>query len=123
MLKPGGRILFTDAMILSGVVSHQEIATRSSIGFYLFLPSGENERLIREAGFELLSADDLTDSTASISRRWQDARDCRREDLMKIEGEASFSGLQRFLACTHTLSSERRLSRCEYLARKNAAAT
>ena len=122
VLKPGGRILFTDAMIVTGIVTQEEIATRSSIGFYLFLPPGENERLISEAGFELLSAGDLTDSTASISRLWHDARDRRREDLVKIEGEANFSGLQRFLACTHTLSSERRLSRCEYLARKNGAA-
>src|SRR5439155_18693758 len=110
-------ILFTDAMIVSGIISHKEIAMRSSIGFYLFLPPAENERLIREAGFELLSVADLTDSTALISRRWRDARDRRREDLVRIEGEAKFSGLQRFLACTHTLSSERRLSRCGYLAR------
>lgn len=121
VLKPGGSILFTDAMIVSGTVSNEEVATRSSIGFYLFLPPGENERLISEAGFELLSVGDLTASTASISRRWHDARDRRREDLVRVEGEASFNGLQKFLACTHTLSSERRLSRCMYLARKNAA--
>jgi cyclopropane fatty-acyl-phospholipid synthase-like methyltransferase len=39
VLKPGGRILFTDAMIVRGVVSHEELAIRSSIGSYLFLPS------------------------------------------------------------------------------------
>jgi SAM-dependent methyltransferase len=123
ILKPGGRILFTDAMIVSGIVSHEEIAIRSSIGFYLFVPPGENERLIRNAGFELLSVADLTESAALISRRWRDARDRRREDLVRIEGEANFSGLQRFLACTHTLSSEHRLSRCGYVARKNGAVT
>jgi cyclopropane fatty-acyl-phospholipid synthase-like methyltransferase len=119
VLKPGGRILFTDAMIISGILTNEEIATRSSIGFYLFLPPGENERLIRDAGFELLSVGDLTESTALISRRWHDARESRHEDLVEIEGEANFSGLQEFLACTCTLSSERRLSRCAYSARKN----
>ena len=122
VLKPAGRILFTDAMIVSGIVSHEEIAIRSSIGFYLFFPpGGGNERSIGEAGFELLSASDLTESTALISRPWNDARDRHREDLLRIEGEANFNGLQRFLSCTHTLSSERRLSRLSYLARKNGA--
>src|SRR5262249_3515291 len=34
VLKPGGRMLFTDAMVITGLVSHEEIATRSSIGRY-----------------------------------------------------------------------------------------
>jgi SAM-dependent methyltransferase len=38
VLRPGGRMLFTDAMVISGLVSHEELATRSSIGFYVFLP-------------------------------------------------------------------------------------
>jgi ubiquinone/menaquinone biosynthesis C-methylase UbiE len=121
VLKPGGRILFTDAMIVSGLVTHEEIAIRSSIGFYLFLPPGENERLIRQAGFELVSVGDLTESAALISRRWHDARERRREDLVRIESEGNFTGLQRFLACTYKLSSERRLSRYDHLARKKRA--
>ena len=119
VLTPGGRILYTDAMIISGIVTHEEIATRSSIGFYVFLPPGENERLIRDAGFQLLEVRDLTESTASISGRWHDARERRRQGLVRIEGEANFDGLQKFLACTHKLSSERRLRRCAYLAQKS----
>jgi ubiquinone/menaquinone biosynthesis C-methylase UbiE len=118
VVKPGGRILFTDAMIVSGIVSHEEIAARSSIGFYLFVPPGENERLMREAGFEVLSVFDLTDSTASTSSRWYEARNRRRDELLKIEGEVNFTGLQSFLAATHKLSAERRLLRCAYLGRK-----
>jgi len=38
--------------------------------------------------------------------------------LVPIEGEANFTGLQKFLQCVHTLSSEKRLSRFLYLARK-----
>ena len=38
VLRPGGRALFTDAMVVTGLVSHEELATRSSIGFYLFVP-------------------------------------------------------------------------------------
>src|SRR5260370_39326184 len=54
VLKPGGRFLFTDAMIVTGPLTNRELATRSSIGVYLFLPPGENERLISAAGFALL---------------------------------------------------------------------
>src|SRR5438477_5978385 len=41
VLKPGGRMLFSDALVLGGMVSHDEIAIRSSIGYYLFSPCGE----------------------------------------------------------------------------------
>lgn len=120
VLRPGGRALFTDAMVLTGIVSHEELATRSSIGIYLFLPPGENERLIRAAGLELLGVEDVTENAALVSRRWQDARAAHREALIEREGAANFEGLQRFLACVHTLSRERRLSRFSYLAGKPA---
>ena len=32
VLKPGGRMLFSDALVVGGMLSHEEIATRSSIG-------------------------------------------------------------------------------------------
>src|SRR5438445_6097967 len=73
VLKPGGRMLFTDAMVISGLLSNEEIATRSSIGSYFFLPPGENEKLIRESGFELVRTDDMTVSAAVIANRWHHA--------------------------------------------------
>lgn len=121
ILRPGGRILFTDAMVISGLVSHEELATRSSIGFYVFLPGGENERLITEAGFELLEARDVTADSELIARRWRDARESHRAALVQREGPANFEGLQRFLACVQRLSAERRLSRYCYLARRGGA--
>ena len=118
VLRSGGRALFTDAMVITGPVSHEELAIRSSIGFYLFVPPGENERLLREAGFKLLDVDDLTVSAAEISQRWCEAREEHREALIMREGPENFQGLQRFLRCVHTLSAERRLSRYSYLAEK-----
>ena len=118
VVKPRGRILFTDAMIITGLVSHEELAVRSSIGFYLFLPPGENERLIAEAGFTLLGSEDLTPAAAAIARRWHDARERHRPELTRREGDANFAGLQRFLAVVHRLSAEGRLSRYGYLAEK-----
>jgi len=123
VLRAGGRALFTDAMVVTGVVSHEELATRSSIGFYLFVPPGENERLIREAGFDLLGVFDVTENAARLSGRWHEARARYRDALVAREGEANFEGLQRFLGCVHTLSDERRLSRYCYLARKTPPAS
>jgi cyclopropane fatty-acyl-phospholipid synthase-like methyltransferase len=120
VLRPRGRILFTDAMVVTGLVSHEEIAVRSSIGFYLFLPPGENERLIVEAGFTLIGSEDVTAGAASIAQRWHDAREQHRRALVEREGDANFAGLQRFLACVQRLSVERRLSRYCYLAEKAA---
>jgi SAM-dependent methyltransferase len=116
VLRPGGRILFTDALVITGQVSQEEIATRSSIGLYFFVPPGENERLIEAAGFRLLAADDETEAAATIARRWHDAREEHRAELTAREGETDFAGLQRFLSCVHTLSAERRLSRFCYVA-------
>jgi SAM-dependent methyltransferase len=121
ILRPGGRMLFTDAMIVTGVLWNREIATRSSIGSYFFLPAGENERLIELVGFRLNKALDLTQSAVDISRRWFDARSKRSRDLLRLEGETTYSGLQRFLACVHDVSRERRLSRFLYVACKPEA--
>jgi SAM-dependent methyltransferase len=118
VLKPGGRMLFTDAMIISGLLSNDEIATRSSIGKYFFLPHGENERLIQATGFKLVRVDNVTASAMIVAKRWHDARAQRRKDLVRIEGKANFDGLQEFLWCVHTVSAESRLSRFVYVAKK-----
>lgn len=120
VLRPGGRVLFTDAMVLTGIVSQEELATRCSIGFYLFVSPHVNEELLLAAGFGLLDVRDVTDNEAAVARRWHDARARHREALVAREGQANFDGLQRFLWCAHTLAAERRLSRYAYLAEKPA---
>ena len=118
VLKPRARLLFSDALILGGAVTHQEIATRSSIGTYIFVPPDHNEHLIQQAGFHLLEAADTTANAATIATRWQAARNHHSEALTAIEGPTNFEGLQRFLACVSTLCSERRLLRYLYVAEK-----
>jgi SAM-dependent methyltransferase len=117
ILKPRGRVLFTDALVVTGAVTHEEIATRSSIGYYLFVPPGVNEAMLREADFEVLTVKDVTANAAEVASRWHDARARHRVALVAREGETNFEGLQRFLRCVHTLTAERRLSRLAYLAR------
>ncbi len=118
VLKPGGRLLYSDALVVTGLVTNEELATRGSIGYYLFAPAGENEKLIKAAGFQLLSVTNTSENAANIAKRWHDARASRKAALIPIEGEANFSGLQKFLECVRTLTSEERLSRFLYLAQK-----
>ena len=118
ILKAGARMLFSDALVVGGLVSHEEIATRSSIGFYVYSPPGENERLLERAGFRLIRVTDTTESAARIAKRWHQAREKRKTELAAVEGGRNFEGLQRFLSCVHSLTAERRLLRYLYLVDK-----
>lgn len=121
VLRPGGRLLFTDPIVVTGQLTNAEIAARSSIGFFLFTPVGDNERLLGESGFLVREVRDVTEAVASVSGKWRDAREERRAALAELEGEAAFEGVQRFLDAVHTLANERRLSRYMYLATKPVA--
>jgi ubiquinone/menaquinone biosynthesis C-methylase UbiE len=118
VLRPGGRVLFADPIIVTGMLSNEEIAIRSYFDYFLFTPPGEDERLMQEAGFALMHTLDTTENNAAITKRLYDARAGHRDDLIKIEGEAEFEKAQRFMAVAHTLTSERRLSRFAFLAQK-----
>jgi cyclopropane fatty-acyl-phospholipid synthase-like methyltransferase len=114
VLKKGGHLLFTDPVVITGILTSEEIAIRSSLGFFLFVPKGENERLLKEAGFQEIIARDVTDNIIFTSRKWHDAREKRKPGLIKFEGEEKFNGIQSFLQTTHLLSADRRLSRFMY---------
>ena len=111
VLKSGQRALFTDPVVITGPVSNEELAARSNIGFFLFVPLEVTKNFIEEAGFRLVRCEDVTGNIESTSGRWQASRQRHRQDLVKIEGEERFEGLQKFLSTVHQLTSERRLSR------------
>jgi ubiquinone/menaquinone biosynthesis C-methylase UbiE len=120
VLRPGGRLLYTDPVVVTGWLSADEIAARSSIGFFLFMPPGENERILAEAGFELLRTEDVTENVAVVAGRWHAARQRRRDVLVRTEGEGAFEDLQRFLEVVRRLSASRRLSRLAFLGLRGA---
>jgi SAM-dependent methyltransferase len=115
LLRPGGRLMFTDPVVLTGRVSSAEIATRS-VGDFLFLPPGENERLLADAGLDLVGVEDTTDHLAAIAQRRLDARANHAEQLAAIEREHVFENRQRLFDLVAKLASERRLSRFAYTA-------
>ena len=118
VLRPGARALFTDPVVITGPVTNDELALRSSIGLFLFVPFGVNERLIEKADFHLIRQEDVTENAALVSGRWHEARARHRDALIKIEGEQRFEDLQKFFEAVHHLSAERRLSRMVYLVEK-----
>lgn len=118
VLLSGGRAVFTDPIVITGAVSNEEIAVRSSIGYFLFAPEGYNEKLIKQSGFNLIKTEDVTENAALISGRWFEARNRHKNSLIKIEGEERFEGLQKFFSSVHKLTSEKRLSRVAYFVEK-----
>lgn len=118
VLKTGKRALFTDPVVITGPVSNEELAARSSIGYFLFVPLEVTQTLILKAGFKLIRCEDVTGNIELTSGRWHASRQKHRDDLIKIEGEERFEGLQKFLSTVHTLTGERRLSRFVFLVEK-----
>ena len=118
VLKTGQRVLFTDPVVITGPISNEELAARSNIGFFLFAPLDVTKQYIREAGLNLLRCEDVTPNIELTSGRWHAARQKHRNDLIKIEGEERFDGLQKFFSTVHKLTRERRLSRFVFLAEK-----
>ena len=118
VLRPGGQLLFSDALVIGGLVRSEELAIRSSIGLYVFTSPGTNEQLLEQAGFHVAAVTDTTSNAASIAERWQAARKAHIVRLIEIEGEANYEGLQRFLSCVSRLTRETRLRRYVYRASK-----
>ena len=118
LLRPGGHLVFTDPIVVSGPLTKEEIAIRSSIGFFLFVPVGIDERLLAESGFDIVQVVDRTENMAQMARRWHAAREARAVELRQIEGEATFAGQQRFFNVAAQIAAERRLSRFAFQARR-----
>ncbi|KVE34630.1 class I SAM-dependent methyltransferase [Burkholderia sp. TSV86] len=115
LLKPGGRFVYTDPTLVTGIVSKDEVVERGTPGYFLYTPVGLNECQIAEAGLKLEHQVDLTANVVKLSERWHAAREKRRAQLVAIEGEEAFDRMQRFLATTRLVSVEGRLSRAAFI--------
>jgi ubiquinone/menaquinone biosynthesis C-methylase UbiE len=118
VLKSGKRALFTDPVVITGPVSNEELALRSNIGFFLFVPLEVTTSFIKESGFKLIRCEDVTENIELTSGRWHTSREKHREELLRMEGEDRFEGLQAFFSTVYKLTSERRLSRFVFVTEK-----
>jgi len=116
LLKPGGRLLFTDPTTVTGPLTNAEISVRSSTGFYLFVPLGHDERIIQQCGLHLVRSENLSQNLAEIAERRKAARASRSLELRGIEGELIYDRQQEFLEVAARTAREGRLSRYVYVA-------
>ncbi len=116
VVKPGAALVFTDPIVVTGPLTNEEMTIRSSIGFFLFVPPGLDERLLAEAGFAVTDVVDRTENMAVTAGRRMKAREKYAADLRRIEGDETFDGQQRFLEVACRLATERRLSRFAFRA-------
>jgi SAM-dependent methyltransferase len=119
IVKPGGRVLYTDPAIVAGQITSDELAARSSMGFFVFSCQGENELLIETAGLRLLRADDGTDAIAAAASRLRAERTAAERALVATEGRETYDARQRYLDVVYRLAQERRLARIAFLAEKS----
>lgn len=118
VLKTGGRLLFSDPITVTGPLSKDEIAKRSTAGFFLFVPADYDRQVLADSGLRLLVCEDVTGNTARIAQNRRQARASREKALREIEGDSGFEQQQEFLEVAARLAGERRLSRFLYVAEK-----
>lgn len=110
--------MFTDPILVTGILSNEEIWRRSSIGFYLYTPEGENEHLLKAAGFHILKIVGVTCQVETVSKRRHTACQQRRDQLLRYEELEQYDALKDFLSMVFALATEIRLSRFAFLAQK-----
>ena len=119
VVRPGGRILFTDPITVTGMLRREEMIIRSAgMGDFVFTPPDLDAALLEAVGFADIVVLDHTDNMATVAANWHDARVARAGDLERVEGIDASHSLTDFLAVVALLARERRLSRIVYVARR-----
>jgi cyclopropane fatty-acyl-phospholipid synthase-like methyltransferase len=120
VLRPSGRLLFTDAGVVSGPVSSEEFQRRSAHGFTQFVPAGFNKRLIDALGLRLIETEERTASVSRIARGRLGALESNHEALVERIGTAEIGRQRAYLETVAELSERGALSRWMYLAQRDA---
>lgn len=120
ILRPGARFLFTDAGVLTGPMSNEDVRHRSPRGYTQFVPPGWNEKLLESAGLRLLEVQDRTESVLRYATNKLAALEKHRAELESVSGVDDFQREQDYLNAAGRLSRSRALSRIMYLAQASA---
>lgn len=116
LLRPGGRLLFTDAGVVTGSVSNEEVARRSAYGYTEFVAPGFNERLLESAGFRVIEIEDRTASVLANASGRLSAMKTHRDELERMSGAADLDAQLTYLEMVVELSRREAVSRIMYLA-------
>ncbi len=118
VLKPGARVLFTDAGVVTGSISNEDVIARCLHGFSQFCAAGFNERMLEQAGFELLESENRTAALIATAAGRRAARLKHQAALERIEAAAGFTRYQAYLQAVISLAERGALSRMMYLAQR-----
>lgn len=116
ILVPEGRFLFTDAGVISGSISDEEIRRRAFHSRTQFVAPGFNERTLELAGFRLVMCIDRTANLLKSAAGRLNARLNHRVEVERLEGSAYFADQQHYLETVVALSQRGAMSRMTYLA-------
>jgi len=116
ILVPGGRFLFTDAGVVTGSISDEEVRLRSMHGHTQFAAPGFNERMLERAGFRLLDTEDRTAGALKNATGRMAARLAHRGELERLEGATEFERQRRYLETVVEISRRGAALRIMYLA-------
>lgn len=116
VLAPEGRFLFTDAGVLRGAISDEEVRRRSLHGRTWLSAPDFNERALARAGLRLVGSWDRTAGLLQNASGRLRARRAHRAELQALEGKEAFEAQERYLETVLALSERGALSRVAYLA-------
>jgi len=120
VLIPAGRFLFTDAGVITGAISDEEIRVRALHGYTQFVSPGFNERMLELAGFRVIDRSDRTASLLKNAAGRLSARLAHRAELEQLEGSGNFERQRRYLETVLGLAQRGALARMTYLAESGA---
>jgi ubiquinone/menaquinone biosynthesis C-methylase UbiE len=121
VLSQGGRFLFTDAGVVTGAVTNEELQKRTVHGYAQFVPPGWNENLLESTGFRLIETENRTESISRNASGRLRAMEAHREEL---EGSAEGRELlaqKDYLEVAIAMAGRRAMSRMMYLAEVTGA--
>ena len=120
LLVPGRRFLFTDAGVVTGAISNEEIQWRSLHGHSQFVAPGFNERTLELGGLKLIERRDRTASLLKNARGRLAARQAHCAELGALEGTTAYQQEQQYLQTVIALSERGALARLVYVAESRA---
>ena len=121
VLAARGRFLFTDAGVVTGPISAEEVSARAMHGFTQFVPPGFNERVLEQSGFRVLDQQDRTEDVIRSAEGRLVARAAHREELERNEGLETFRRQEQYLETVVELSRRGAISRMLYVAERRQA--
>lgn len=123
VLAPGGQFLCSDAGILTGSLSQEELRHRSVQGSIQLVPVGWNEACLEAAGLRVLEVEDRTAAALKTAMGRIAAMQAHREALAEVMDRSEIDEQINYLEVVAALGRRGAVSRMTYLAKLDARHT